>query len=213
MIKWLKKLFKKDKIVKDEVQLKYVFTVGGVDYYELENIFNLPYQRALEAITIYEENRMKITYEYLKAHTKAVDNIFALQKFGMKEFNRLNQLNEQMKERLNFIVDTDLVYKLASVVYFTKDENPYTYDGKVALEKIKNWKSTVSVNDFFLSKPIINLLPYLQDCDMNFQVYSAVTEKANVKHLENILSNLSGEQRESYTDKLYQSFVKETPQK
>jgi hypothetical protein len=207
-MRWLRKIFKKDKLVKDELQLKLAFTVGGVDYYELENIFNLPYQRALEAIAIYEENRMKITYEYLKAHTKAIDNIFALQRFGLKEFAKLNQLNEQMKERLDFVVDTDLVYKLASVVYFTKDENPYTYDGKVAMDKIKNWKASAGVNDFFLSKPIINLLPYLKDCDMNFQVYSAVTDSATVKHLENILLNLSAEQKEIYTDKLFQSFAK-----
>lgn len=212
-MKWLKKLFKKDFIVKDDVALKYVFTAGGEDYYELENIFNLPYQRALEAISIYEENRMKVTYEYLKAHTKALDNIFALQRFGIKEFNRMHQLNEQMKERLDFIVDTDLVYKLASVVYFTKNENPYIYDGKVAQEKINNWKSTLGLNDFFLSKPIINLLPYLKDCDMNFQVYSAVVSQASEKHLENILSNLSEQQRKDYTDKLYRSFARATPQK
>jgi hypothetical protein len=209
-MKWFKKLFKKDNIVKDELHLKLIFTVGGIDYYELENIFNLPYQRALEAIAIYEENRMKITYEYLKAHTKAIDNIFALQKFGLKEFGKLNQLNEQMKERLEFVVDTDLVYKLASVVYFTKDENPYTYDGKVAINKIKAWKEAKGLNDFFLSKPIINLLPYLRDCDMNFQVYSEVTSPSTLKHLENILSNLSAEQKEIYTDKLYRSFAKET---
>lgn len=209
-MRWLKQLFKKDLIVKEDVALKYVFTAGGEDYYELENIFNLPYQRALEAISIYEENRMKITYEYLKAHTKALDNIFALQRFGIKEFNRMHQLNEQMKERLDFIVDTDLVYKLASVVYFTKHENPYIYDGKVAADKIKNWKATVGMDDFFLSKPIINLLPYLKDCDMNFQVYSAVVSQTTQKHLENILSNLSVQQKKDYTDKLYQSFVKAT---
>jgi len=209
-MKWFKKLFKKDNIVKDELHLKLIFTVGGVDYYELENIFNLPYQRALEAIAIYEENRMKITYEYLKAHTKAIDNIFALQKFGLKEFGKLKHLNEQMKELFEFVVETDLVYKLASVVYFTKDENPYTYDGKVAMNKIKAWKEAKGLNDFFLSKPIINLLPYLRDCDMNFQVYSEVTSPSTLKHLENILSNLSAEQKEIYTDKLYQSFAKET---
>jgi len=100
------------------------------------------------------------------------------------------KLNNQLSERLEFIYDTDLVYKLASVVYFDEKENPEDYDWTYNQKKIDKWKKDKSINDFFLTMPIADLVPFLKDFNMNFDSYSQVQMEQTTQHLAGICTNL-----------------------
>jgi cell shape-determining protein MreC len=80
---------------------------------------------------------------------QAFKNILAKTPFKSTDLFELMKLNNQLSERLEFIYDTDLVYKLASVVYFDEKENPEDYDWTYNQKKIDKWKKDKSINDFF----------------------------------------------------------------
>lgn len=203
-----KNIFPDDKHVINEA-----FTSGGVTYYAFDNTFNLPYQRGLQAIMVYEELRMKCDYELVKAFTDSIEKILSATKVGLPQFMELKRMNDIMRERLKWVVDTDLVYKLAAVVYFDASESPVKYDPVYAAKKIEKWKAEEGINDFFLRVPIQNLIPFLKGSGLNFQEYSQVQQELNKKHREIISLPLSGEGLKNSSDKQYPSSAKETHQK
>ena len=58
-----------------EKQFKLVlaFEQGGKKYYQFENAFEMSTGRGLQALTIYEEFRMRCDREYLEKHIKAIE--------------------------------------------------------------------------------------------------------------------------------------------
>jgi hypothetical protein len=163
--------------------IEFAFDIAGVEYYRFNDVFSLPFERGLMAIAIYEETRMKCSREYLLQHTDAVDKL--LHENSIDVF-KINQLNEQMKERLSMSFDVDLLYKLASVVFFDKRENPCLYDADYNLKKIDFWKQHKGVKDFFLQKPVSELIPFLQNSDFDLEIYSDLNTKLNQLHSERL---------------------------
>ena len=200
---FLSSIFSRPKQVNAEgLIISHAFTIAGREFMEVDSIYNLPYQRGMGAVKIYEEMKMKCDYEYLKAHATAIDNLFK-KDYGFKlaEIMQVKKLNDQLLERLNISIDTDLVYKLASVVYFDKTESPITYDAEYAKKKIAFWKKHKSAEDFFLQVPLQKLIPFLKSPDINFQTYSEAMGILNKVHWEEVLLLLSPKQKEHYSDK------------
>jgi hypothetical protein len=184
-MKFFSKIFNKNKLPKAvNHPVVYAFTIEGVDYYQFEDFSNIPALRGLKTMVFYEEIRMKCTMEYLKMHTDAIENILSKTKIDVFE---IKKLNDQMKQRLNMAVDTDLVYKLASVVFFDKNENIEEYDFAYNKKKIDLFKQHPS---FFLLKPLQELLPVLKDIGENLLKYSKVVTQLNKIHLDVLSSNL-----------------------
>ncbi len=163
--------------------IEHAFTVAGCDYYHFNDVFSLPYERGLMAIAIYEETRMKCSREYLLQHVEKVSEI--LHEKSIDIF-KINQLNEQMKQRLSMSFDVDLLYKLASVVFFDAKENPCIYDADYNLKKIEFWKQHKGVTDFFLQKPVTELIPFLQNSDFDLESYSKLNQELNKIHSERL---------------------------
>ena len=61
---------------------------------------------------------------------------------------KIKSLNDILKGRLKWHVDTDILYKLASIVFFEKGEDPRTYDFKYNAEKIEFWKQHKDYRDW-----------------------------------------------------------------
>ena len=160
--------------------IEFAFRSGGVDYYTYADIFSLPYERGLMALSVYSELDMRCSREYLLKHVEVVEDILRQNEINIY---KLNELNEQMKQRLNMLTDIDLMYKLASVVYFDKNENPARYEQVYAEKKIARWKNDNSVSDFFLQKPLMELIPFLQNADIDLDMYSELNQKLNELHL------------------------------
>lgn len=177
-----KKLFPEQKHV-----IEHAFGIGGIDYYRFNDVFSLPYERGLMAITFYEELRMKCTYDNLKLHTEAMRKLLNEPKI---DIYKINALNEMLAERLNMVTDVDLLYKLASVVFFDKNENPCLYEMDYNQKKIEQWKKHKGVNDFFLQKPLQELIPFLNTVDLDLEKYLAVAEGIKETHLR-VLESIS----------------------
>ncbi|MCL1933529.1 MAG: hypothetical protein FWF53_06950 [Candidatus Azobacteroides sp.] len=173
----------KKKFPEQKYMIEEAFSIGGQKYYQFTDVFNLPVERGLTALMVYEETRMKCSVEYLQKHIEATRKILRSDKI---DIFRINQLNEQLNERVNFALDIDLIYKLASVVYFDENENPSLYDGEYCREKIGFWKKNKEVADFFLQQPLTELLPYLKNADFNLNEYSTANGELNRIHSERL---------------------------
>ncbi len=185
--RWIKDKFKS--FPKDiQYPIEEAFSIDGRTFYRFKDYFNIPYERGLKTITFYEEVRMKITYEYMQQHVEAVDKVLKSQKIDVY---KLKNLNDILKERLTWYVDTDILYKLASIVFFEKSEDPRTYDFKYNAEKIEFWKKHSSVTDFFLQTPLLELMPFIAELEQNLATYSAITKELTKMHSDTVTSILS----------------------
>jgi hypothetical protein len=164
--------------------IEFAFEVAGKKYFRFSDISALPFERGLMALAVYEETQMRCGREYLLEHCRVLREIITdPQKI---DIIKINTLNEQMIERLNMVTDVDLLYKLSSVVFFTRDENPVLYDAEYNRKKIEFWKKHRGVADFFFAKPLRELIPFLDNFDFDLEAYSKLNTELNQIHLERL---------------------------
>ena len=171
--------------------IEYAFTSGGIDYYQHTDEMNMPYRRALKALTFYKELDMKCDKLYLESHIKAMETLFAGKKIGFEEMSKMKRLNDQLKERVQWVLVDDHVYKIASVRFFDRTENPNDYDYKYNEKKIAHWKANEPARDFFFREPILKLVPFLRSAPIDLESYSTVVEELSRGHLDYIWEILS----------------------
>ncbi len=180
-------------------RIEWAFRVGDTDYYQFTDVFSLPYERALMAVAVYNELDMRCTREYLIKHVAATAELLRKQEIDVF---KINMLNDQLKVRLGLKTETEILYRIASVVFFDKTENPVLYDQAYCEQKIAHWKSHKGVADFFLQQPLMELIPYLQNVDVNLDTFSPLVDAMNSLHGEKIQSITSeGEPNNSKTGK------------
>lgn len=189
--------------------IKFAFECDGVKYYEFDTTANLPFRRGLKFISIYNEIDMKVDKYYLTQHIDAMEKLLK-GKINLESLSKMLQLNNQLKERQQFVVQEDLVFKIASVVFFDESENPDDWEWKYASEKIAKWKKT-KIGDFFLHEPIQRLMPFLNVSKENLETYSQVEKLVDEGHLGNILDILSPGQKKNFplfTDRFFAQEMK-----
>jgi len=190
MIQVIKNLFayrKQFRLIEGH-QVIEAFKIDGIQYYEFQDIYDIPCGRAFAIRDILEELSMRTTRPFLQAHVTAVQNILS----NPKTINipELAKLNQQLQERLDLIIDTEIVYKLASIYYFDDSEKPYEHSFKYGIEKINKWKRKDDM-DFFMLEPIKKLANLTVLLPEDLQVYSMVAQKMTNKQLDNIFTHLS----------------------
>ncbi|MCM1034947.1 MAG: hypothetical protein NC229_08535 [Bacteroides sp.] len=166
---------------KEKYRIEYAFTCGGVKYYRFADITNLPYERGLMALNVYNEVEMRCSRDFLLHYSDAIDKVLHQQTIDVF---KIQQLNEILKQRLTMSTDTDLLYKLASVCFFDKTENPSVYEPDYAERKIAKWRKDKGVRDFFMQKPLLELMPFLQSVDTDLDIYSQMCQELNKIHSE-----------------------------
>lgn len=166
---------------KNKYRTEYAFTCGGTKYYRFADITNLPYERGLMALNVYNEVEMRCSRGFLVNYADTIDKLLHEQKI---DIFKIQQLNEILKQRLTMTTDTDLLYKLASVCFFDKSENPAVYEPAYAEKKIAKWRKDKGVRDFFMQKPLLELMPFLQSVDTDLDTYSQMCEELNKIHTE-----------------------------
>jgi len=187
-MKLLDRIFKKyldtkNIFPKSEHIIEWAFNVGSTDYYTYADIFSLPYERGLMAVAVYNELDMRIGRDYMEKHTAAMDELLSSNTI---DIFKIKVLNEQIKQRMALVTDIDLLYKIASVVFFDKNENPAIYEADYCAKKIKLWKESRGVKDFFMQKPMLELIPYLANVDVDLDTYSVLNYALNELHLDKI---------------------------
>lgn len=164
------------------------FECGGVQYYMYDNQAEMPTGRAFASLMIYNEMEMRCTREYLELHCKAMDNILGRERIRIQD---IVQLHQNLKERLDLMVMPDFVYKLASVTFFDKTENPQGYDLAYNEKKIESWKRDGKTLDFFLTLPILDMIPSLKAQQGSLPMYLGIAEQIDKIHRLHLLDVLS----------------------
>lgn len=164
---------------KEKYRIEYAFTCGGTKYYRYADIANLPYERGLMAINMYNELEMRCDRNFLIQYADAVHK--QLHKQTIDIFT-INKLNEILKQRLQMPTHVDLLYKLASVVFFDKTENPSVYEPAYAEKKIAKWQKDKGVHDFFMQTPLLELMPFLGSVDTDLDTFSALQAEIDAIH-------------------------------
>ena len=166
---------------KEKYRIEYAFTCGGTKYYRFADITNLPYERGLQAMYIYNQVEMRCSRDFLLRYTKAIDMILHDKEIDIFAINKANEI---LKQRLYMPCDVELLYKLASVAFFDKTENPAVYEETYAEKKIAKWRKDKGVADFFSQKPLRELMPFLQNVGVDLSIYSKLNEELNRTHSE-----------------------------
>ena len=193
MIKFLKRIFQtkpKAILLDNTYRIIPAFEWKGEMYYMHEDPMNTATGRGLTAMMFMEEVLMRCSVDYLKAHVEACDAVF----MDPKKINlpALIKLNSNLRERINLLVALpEHVYKMASIVFFTKEESPYRYDQAFNKKKIKAWSEEQCMYDFFLQTPLKNLMPFLTLPESNSDKYLEVVDKINQFHLKDLSEILS----------------------
>jgi len=167
-----------------------VFSIEGTNYYQFKDISKIKCFRAFIVSDFYSELSMKCSREYLVAHTDAVEKLLS----NSKQINitQVAQLNLQLKERLEMIYEPDIIYKIASVVFFDKTENPYEYDDMYGKEKVERFKRHAQKNDGFFFETLFKGLLNTKDLkDQDLETYMNVAQKITQSHWDNIFTILS----------------------
>lgn len=181
---WIKRLLgikPKSYSINNEYMIVPAFVWKGVTYYMHADPMNVCVGRGLTAMKHLEELSFRCSSEYLMAHTEAVDIILSdKEKIDLR---KLYVLNENLKQRVTLLMAVPgHVYKLASVIYFTKEESPFRYDVEFNKKKIEAWEKE-DLYDFFCTGHLKNLIPSLALPEENSLKYSELAEKINQIHL------------------------------
>jgi hypothetical protein len=202
--KLLSKLFKSKFDLQEGHAIEFVFESGGIDNYKFVNEFNIPYARAMAALDIQTELEQRTDIKYQKL---AFETIIEMVNKG--NLIGAGIVANNSLERMNHITNLDIMYKLASVLYLWKGENPYSYDYEFSDKKIKHWQKDKDIEGFFLKTPLAEYLPSLDGLGMNINQYTTDQRKEMILILKNHLSMLSEKSRNQELSKTLESQIME----
>ena len=168
----------------DENEIVFAFELGGVKYYTFADPFKAPFERGLKNIEIHEEFRMRITKESLLLSLE-----FMEQMLNQGNIVEIANAIRSLKERMEWIVEPETLFRLASTLYFAENENPTTYSEDFNYKKIKHWmRNKETLHDFFLQKPICVLSPLLMASPDDTKTYLVGAAKKNRDMLTTFLA-------------------------
>lgn len=166
------------------------FELEGETYYMHEDPMSTATGRGLTAMVFMEELMMGCDIDYLKWHVAATKKIFSQKTIDLQELMRLNIY---LGERIEMLAGMpENVFKMASVVFFTKQESAFRYDEIANKKKIARWmKAKDEMYDFFLRTPLKTLIPSLNTLQKNSPDFMKVQEKISSIHTDNLQKILS----------------------
>lgn len=186
---FFKAYFEKKPDIKDPIDK--VFSIEGVNYYKFKDISKVKCQRAFACNDFWNELSMRTTRDFLTKHTEAVDSILTSNNI---DIYKLKTLNMQLQERLEMIYETDIIYKIASVMFFTKDENVLDYDDLLGREKIALFKQQDREDKkmgFFFGTLFKSIIGSTTMSDKDLVTYMTVGSQMTQEHLKVISTILS----------------------
>ena len=172
--------------------IDYAFSIGKKHYFRFADHLHVPYERALSCLMFYREVDMNVDSEFLLRHLEEIDKTL---KSNPIDVFRIKSLNDQLITRLKLPKDPELMYKLASVVFFDQGESPEVYEWEYGMKKIAFWKENATLKDFFLSKPLRELIPFLEYAGENLEMFSQMISDVNKLQSDNLSDKSSTNSR------------------
>lgn len=192
ILKGLKRIFKKPfraYLLENKYRVIPAFECGGEQFYMFDSQMEVPAGRQFATLAFYAEMDCRMDREYWELHYKAMEKILNDPK--KIKVGVIAQINQALKERLELMATPHFIYKLASVVFFTKDESPYKYDYEYNKKKIERWKEEGATLDFFLKTPFADLIPSLRAQENVSPIYMGIAEAVAQTHQEYLTGLLS----------------------
>lgn len=137
-------------------QIEEAFEVGLIKYYRFKSEFRLPTGRYKYHYKYLQLNALKTDSDLLKAEVQEARSWLTGERKKI-DITQAAQVLYKIETRASLPFDPELARKLASVSYFTDDEDLSTFDEEHADKKIAHWKEH-NFNDFFLMTPVAELL-------------------------------------------------------
>jgi hypothetical protein len=141
-----------------EGQTELAFEVKGHKFFRFKEEYKHPVGRYKYVYKYLRENDLRMDRETLQEYVKQLKICLN----GGTKGQQINigeawKLLHNMDTRLTLPFEPEGVKRLASVVFFTDQEDLSTYDAEYGKWKIKLWEDN-KVHDFFLTRPIGELL-------------------------------------------------------
>lgn len=143
-----------------------LFSIDGHDFYQFKNLLDMPHNRYNKCTRFATEVNMRISSEDLKELIEK-----SLDWLNKGNITKSIILQNQIKERTDMLISLETSYRLASCVYFFKDENLDDYDFEIGDMKIDLFKKE-KLESFFLTKPMNNFLPAINLSPESLKAYS-----------------------------------------
>ena len=130
-----------------------VTKIKGRQLYQFKNLLDMPHNRYNKATRFVTEFDMRIDADILR---KSIQDCLTYSNEG--NFTKVIGILNLLEEHTNMLISIEASYRLASCIYFWKDENLDDYDFEIGDEKITLFKE-IGFESFFLSKPMNNFIP------------------------------------------------------
>lgn len=142
--------------IADKVEV--AFEVNLVKFYRFTKEHYHPAGRYKYVYKFLRENDLKMDIDTLQAYVKSLKMCLSGGTKGQEiNLGHAWQLLHNMDTRATLPFEPEGIKRLASVVYFTDQEDLSTYDYEEGKRKIAMWEEA-KVHDFFLTAPISELL-------------------------------------------------------
>lgn len=156
---WTKKEKNKNTIYDPDFypQIEPAFKFNSIQYYRFNTDSNIPYGRYKWVSTFLQEVDLRMDLKTLNAYLDDIEKNINGGK-GKINLTEVALTINKMRTRTALHFDVETAQKLASVIYFDDKEDLTSYDRAKGREKIEIWAKDTKVMDFFLTKPMRELL-------------------------------------------------------
>ena len=174
----IKKLFRKEtvepafNIYHPDIapQIEIAFETGGKKFYRFIDQYQMPVGRYKYIVAATREVDLRMSIELLKEYIGLIKSCLRGDK-GKVDLETIWKTIFNIETRISLAFEPNTVKKLASVAYFTDSEILTTWDSrKDGEEKIKFWDNHDCL-DFFLTRPISELLRLNDSSLTSLQTY------------------------------------------
>jgi hypothetical protein len=191
--------------IKPEHQVELAFKGSdGTEYYHMTTGYNSYYERYMAFTDRVAEIEQRIDNAYLKTYLK-VQNEY----INKGDLRNISIQSKHLEDRMSYVCNVEFLYNLASVWFFDKSENPYTYDYEYADKKIKRWKRDAELLVFFCHTPLKDYMPLPDTLIANIKTYEKGQYLNELSQLKYHLRNISKESKNKEVISMLESRVTE----
>jgi len=96
----------------------------------------------------------------IKQGDEAINKALLKDKDFAKQMAKLYTIHNEIKDRANYVIHSELIYNAIAIQYVREDEDPTDYNNEIQLQKVLAFKELDEKNDyaFFLNQPQLKTL-------------------------------------------------------
>jgi hypothetical protein len=165
--------------------IQFAFKSGDKNYYCWNQDIMIAWERMEAAKSIYRELEYHLNPAMLALHFESIENMLKNPKVKNEDkLFKIAEMNSRMKELQTLNIDIDTQIRLASVKFFDEYENPFSFDYKYNVDKIKFWSENSDVASFFLNLPQNQYLTSSIELQENLLNTLKAVSVLNLKNME-----------------------------